>query len=96
MYGAVNMKHFIFLCTAETLVHQIELIGLVRGWLVMGFLPAGCAKRIPPGIVFTHGPNFRFFAPMKVQFGMEKRSYGTQEPNFTLIGHGCGFKAPKL
>jgi len=56
-------------------------------------------KCLPAGIVFTHGPIFRFFAPqgrhvapIKLKFGREER---TSLPNYTLIGSGCGFTAPK-
>jgi len=44
-------------------------------------LPAGCAKCIPAGIVFTYWPIFGFFAPqgqhvapIKVKFGREEQT----------------------
>jgi len=62
-------------------------------------LPAGSAAGSSAGIVFTHG-RFLGFSPRRgdtlrrsrEKFGMEVHS---SMPNFTLIGSGVGFTAPK-
>jgi len=64
------------------------------------FLPAGSAAGSSAGIVFTHGPIMRFFAPqgrhvapIKVKFGWE--GVHSSLPNFTLIGSGVGVYGPQ-
>jgi len=54
-------------------------------------LPAGSAAgSSTAGIVFTHVP------VLGIKFGMEVLTVGRSSmPNFTLIGSGVGFTAPK-
>ena len=57
---------------------------------VKWWLPAGSAAGSSAGIVFTHGPILRFFAPQGRHVGVR-----SSLPNFTLIGLEVGFRAPK-
>ena len=76
----LNQQHF----TADLMLCDIA-------WCQL--LPAGSAAGSSAGIVFTHGPILRFFAPqgrrvapIKVKFGREER---------TVIGSGVGVYGPQ-
>jgi len=78
----------------------------VRIWLSLSIQPTVChcdviivtgrngAKRLPAGIVFTHGPIFRFFSPRAEasrctnQGEISQGGADLSLPNFTLIGSG--------
>ena len=66
------------------------------------FLPAGCAKWIPAGIVLSYWPIFWFFAPKgdtlhRSWWNLAGRSGPVRSslPNFTLIGSGVWVYGPK-
>ena len=69
----------------------------------MELLPAGSAAGSSAGIVFTHGPILRFFAPqgqriapIKVTFGREERTVGPLLPaKFHLDRLRGGVYGPK-
>ena len=68
-------------------------------------LPAGSAAGSSAGVVFTHGPILRFFAPqgrrvapIKVKFGREERTIGPLLPAKFVRDRlrGGGLRPPKL